>query len=261
MKAQVAIAPDRLGDMFQLQERLMKHYFDTDRLPAEYPLPTLQTQQYQDVIRDYLGYVDEEMSEMYEEYKKVNAASKENTEHFTKEDWEDLQKKVLSVHEEASDITHFLIEIMIFLNIDDLTYRSYIEKVSIRPGLDKIDGLTASYQSVEHLSGPELANALGIPFYSMGDISIKVSDARLKFFEEAWLSCHHAMMKVRMFMKAKPWRVKPDNPDIQSIQGNICEAFSLWFVMLQAIGIDAEPLHQMYKYKNNKNFERITQGW
>lgn len=284
-----------LEHIYEMQKNLLKGYIDIEGLP-QYPI-NINTKKNQILIKDFVGRVIEELAESYESLVFISEAMEESL-YLTSCD--DYRKTLVSIcnhlqntNEELADALHFMVELLIYANIQPEDIDRYLNKVlrnvnlssKLPVGIANMDTLTKSMEvGLEQLK--EYTPYMEYNQYNTVDILTRVStyndevrnselggvietDNRLLmagsiFSVMKYISYKSVMWDVsyhlniaRNYLKNKPWKRSQMMTDEIRFQEEIVIAFITMMGLFKYMGIEkAEEIYLLYFKKNQVNLFR-----
>lgn len=271
-----------LEEIYKLQKELIDHYIEIEHLPM-YPI-NVNPKSSQVMIKDFTARVIEELAEGYESMVLIDELSRKNFLWFGDYSLDDLSQAInhlQNVSEEMADAMHFLIELLIYVNIQPEDILKYIK--SSRQGV-KIQNEKDIIQTVMYIGGAEetfnndileeelvqTTNILekylrifgddldesnfDIDFYRAGS---EFGSRIYKSFKKAlWDVCYHLNI-ARNFLKNKPWKQSEMMTDEIRFQKELVEGFISLMGCYSILGLDSKTLFHIYFKKNRVNLFRI----
>lgn len=257
-----------LQDMFGLQKTLLESYVEISGLP-NFPC-SLQTKQNQKMIKEFLAYVSEELSEAFEHLEEImdllNSPKSNTLSKF-------LSIKHLEVNEELADCWHFLLEVLIYCNVTPESISSFLlsefQKLNIGDKFiiqnseeGKIDILEAAlfYSSIrnsERFNKPSkldqytqtrVDNVYGA--YLLSPIILR-DVGRLN-----WDIIHTSNI-TRGLLKNKAWKQTPVEANTKKFQEGLLLIFIKLCDLMEFLDFDSTGIYYTYHRKNLINQERI----
>lgn len=241
-----------LEKLFNLQKGLLEHYIKLESLPS-YPLD-INEKATQKLIRSFIGRITEEVAEAYQELELTYKHASINQPNEANLHLDDAK-------EEIGDCLHFLLETLLYCNID-----SY--KISIL--LDRVYG-NHTVESYDVLDNSLTIAALEIFNNPMITIARKGFWVQDKQFSIENL----ANSKVLMFdiiykfnlaanqLKIKEWSQDHTEKKVNEMifEERMIEGYISFFCFLALMGIEKETIMEIYEAKNKKNHQRILNGY
>ena len=262
--------------IFILQEELIGLYVKVEGLPKP-PLRNINSKESQALIRDFIGRVTEELSESWEKYLLVREEfervrptiisfinskdSKEDESGLMK-----LRQLLIDFNAEIADVTHFLVEVLIYSNIGPEELRKWVQKtcpdiVNEKPDIvdwmSRIacifygtDGINRKYLYLPFEDEPLIAGAKKVAIGSSYDMESTV-------YPSAMWNIIYQLNLAKNCLKNKPWKQKEVETDIDKYQQGLARAFFNFCHLLGLLDINSEGLYRIYHHKNLENKNRI----
>ena len=267
-----------LETIYDLQKELLNEYVKIEGLPP-YPI-NINSKKSQILIKDFVGRVIEELAEGYESMIEVVKITKENKFFFGDVKISEIQRAVNHLQnesEEMADAMHFMVELLIYSNIQPEDINSYITKVTptIYEGWDVIrramnSGITllaisnedngatlggyvdlvARLRVVEAELNPEGDDVRDWELYQAAHNVNELDFIQRK--KDLWDVTYHLNI-ARNFLKNKPWKQSHIMSDEVRYQEQIVLAFIKMMGFFANIGITPENLYHIYFKKNMVN--------
>lgn len=284
-----------LEHIYEMQKNLLKGYIDIEGLP-QYPI-NINTKKNQALIKDFVGRIIEELAESYESLVFISEAMEK---YLYLTFCDDYRKTLVSIcnhlqntNEELADALHFMVELLIYANIQPEDIDRYLNKVlrnvnlssKLPVGIVNMDILTKSMEvGLEQLK--EYTPYMEYNQYNTVDILIRVSayndevrnselggvieiDNRLLkagsiFSVMKYISYKSVMWDVsyhlniaRNYLKNKPWKRSQMMTDEIRFQEEIVIAFITMMGLFKYMGIEkAKEVYLLYFKKNQVNLFR-----
>lgn len=269
-----------LEKIYELQKELLDEYVKIEGLPP-YPV-NINSKKSQVLIKDFVGRVIEELAEGYESMLEVVNITKENKFFFGDIVISEIQRAVnhlQNVSEEMADAMHFMVELLIYSNIQPEDIDAYISKRmpwlkisntvrrSMNAGMamlaiDNEDpdlgatncknmvDLISKLKQVESELNPEGDDVRDWELYQAAHlVSEKDFNQRKK---DLWDITYHLNL-ARNFLKNKPWKQSPMMSDETRYQEQVVLAFIKMMGFFAYLGITPENLYHIYFKKNMVN--------
>jgi hypothetical protein len=275
-----------LENIYDLQKELINHYIEIEHLP-NYPI-NVNPKSSQVMIKDFTARVIEELAEGYESMVLIDELSKKNYVWFHNYSTDDLSQAInhlQNISEEMADAMHFMIELMIYVNIqpEDIIkyfrisrqdiYNQYYEKNEndIIQTLMYIGG--AEEVSNNHIYQEDIVQTVNIldKYLKVFSDDIDIDNFDIEFhragseygsstyinFKKAlWDVCYHLNI-ARNFLKNKPWKQSEMMTDEVRFQKELVEGFISLMGCYSILGLDSKTLFHIYFKKNRVNLFRI----
>lgn len=263
---------EELSSIFKGQNELISLItIGVEGLPK--PPIDLSTKESQILIRDFINRTTEELSEayaVYEEMVNLNDSSTKDDETFNK-----LKSLLYNFNEKISDSLHFLIELLIYSNIDEDDIQRYydillgelnLKDVILFENMGKTIFAYARHINVYHnqlYHGSELKRK---PFLQHPEDQFLqggrlLNADMLEIVKTFSWDIVHNLQLAAGFLKNKAWKNTFSEIDIDSYHKQIMEAFLSYFVLMDILGYNEEGLARIYAVKNHINKIRIQNGY
>ena len=270
-----------LEKIYELQKELLDGYIGIEGLP-QYPI-NINSKKSQVLIKDFVGRVIEELAEGYESMLEVVKLTKKNKFFFGDVVLSEIQttmNHLQNVSEEMADAMHFMVELLIYSNIQPEDIDTYITKVmpSISPNtnvirramnagiamlaIDNDDNgavqggyvdLIAKMRGVENEFYPECDDVRDWELYQAAHQVNEMAFIARK--RDLWDITYHLNI-ARNFLKNKPWKQSQMMSDETRYQEQIVLAFIKMMGFYALIDITPENLYHIYFKKNRVNLFR-----
>lgn len=283
IKEEVPIIKDGryLEKIYELQKELINHYVKIEGLP-QYPID-VNTKKSQVIIKDFVGRVIEELAEGYESMLLIDELSLKNLSwnfEYSSFDYGQCINHLQNVSEEMADAMHFMVELLIFVNIQPEDILNYIK----REAGDKFEKL---FQTVgNYYDVIDVSMKYGVALFTKElDIENKGVDLLkveytgwlpdvnlyqaahiynhrfyIQFKEALWDVTYHLNI-ARNFLKNKPWKQSQMMTDELRFQVEIVKGFIKMMGAFALIDISPENLFYIYFKKNRANAFRIRSNY
>jgi hypothetical protein len=252
-----------LAIMFNKQREVIELFSSIERLPA-LPLDIGKADS-MSFLRDLLFRANIELSEAYTEYLKLLTMLSSNV------DREDMIPTLYAFNEELADIAHFLIEAMIYSNIevDDLeNYLDiYLERNEFKGMSSKGNPLATSLRVAQYLN-----NTIGYPQilklpafnilagYEEESICLKggsrITPDRLFIFQDSAWRITHELMSCANHLRSSNWSLSGTQTDFALYHEKLLSVWIEFCRLLVALDIDVVNIYSLYYRKNIINQER-----
>lgn len=257
---------NQLEQMYSLQKSLLDHYISIEGLP-KYPID-INPKESQKLIRDFINRLIEELAEGYQAYMKafqLHQAHHQN----------DISDQVYLFNEEIGDSLHFLLELMIYSNINPEDILSYygvlFNEQNLLDAFPTSDALVTSMIYARHcningfiLENPrfprdkKLAKSLHDGFMNGGRILNPLAMEQAKI--QLWDVTYHLQLAANK-LKNKAWKQTAVNTEIGPYQEQLMEAWLHYFRYLDFLGYEAYDIGRVYAVKNYVNQQRIKNNY
>lgn len=262
-----------LEKIYELQKELLDHYIKIEGLP-QYPI-NVNTKKSQVILKDFTGRVIEELAEGYEshlEVMKIMDSVGENLNLLSKEKYDMMISHLQNLNEEQADAMHFMVELLIYANIQPDDIYSWVEKKSkelniciLQPKPDIIRAaMYLGYnQSREDYYMDNPLHYYFLPYESDNDVLKYIPGGReyqkeyvLNMRKSLW-DITYALNISRNCLKNKPWKQSGVMTNETLYQSLLVEAFVYMMGYYARLGINSEQLFYLYFKKNQINCFRI----
>lgn len=264
-----------LSSMYSMQKELLAGYICIEGLP-EYPI-NVNTKKSQTLLKDFTGRVIEELAEGYEALLFVDNLTRENR--FWQGDFDDSKlieciNHLQNAGEEMADAMHFMLELLIYANIQPEDIESYmdeklrlkefpeamektvIEKAmlvgitlldteEINIGNNNIIDLYRAYKSLDNLQDP-----ISKDFLCCG--RMHNTQIYKRYRSQMWEVTYHLNI-ARNFLKNKPWKQSQMMTNETAYQEELVLSFICMMGLFFNMGIDHHNLFFLYFKKNRVN--------
>lgn len=271
-----------LESIYTLQKQLIDGYVKIEGLPP-YSI-NINTKASQTLIKDFVGRVIEELAEGYESMILIDQLVVKNK--YMAYNYEDADLKQIinhlqNVSEEFADAMHFMVELMIYVNIQPEDILSYIEKEITTETFNKFFDLERknaicmsmylgrSRLENEDLSKPKYAIDM-VNLYNENTEEHKIIGNTHYLYQAAkdydhvfygdfkkclWNVTYHLNI-ARNCLKNKPWKQSQMMTDEINFQKEIVEGFIALMGAFSIIGLDSDILYHIYFWKHEANIFR-----
>lgn len=280
-----------LEHIYELQKGLIDHYVKIEGLP-QYPID-VNPKKSQVLIKDFVGRVIEELGEAYESMLMIDELSQNNklwTDKFPDEDLRQCINHLQNVSEELADSMHFMVELLIFLNIqpDDI-HRFLIKKIGDKYLPVMIDQAEVSDNDILAIAmmvgktleccNNDMYRLVGIDLWEVfkENFAEEASDEKVDpllyvaaknynriFYNDIkkvmWDVTYHLNI-ARNFLKNKPWKQSQMMTDEIKFQAEIVEGFIALAGLYHMLGLNSSTLFHIYFKKNQANAFRIRSNY
>ena len=270
-----------LEAIYSLQKELIDHYVSIEGLP-QYPLD-VNTKKNQLLIKDFVGRVIEELAEGYESFKLVAELTEKNQYWFNGDFGENYPKMLnhlQNANEEQADALHFMIELLIFTNIQPEDIDTYCNNY-----LDKLNQHTLTYETNTLHKAAMIGHSLLVHDNGTEDMSRnRVVDLLLlldsdvdtslirggRGYSKSVYHCMKANMWdvvyhlniARNYLKNKPWKQSQMMTNELALQEELVKAFIKLVGYFYTIGLTGETdIYTLYFKKQRVNKFRIQSNY
>lgn len=282
-----------LEKIYELQKQLLDHYIGIEGLP-QYPID-VNTKKSQIILKDFTGRVIEELAEGYESLLLVKELTNKNKLWFADYDDKDFIQTInhlQNANEEMADALHFMLELLIYANIQPEDIEAYVNKElnRIYPSslaIKDSDTITKSmilgkimlsdnpiiFGVEKEMEKSSLVDL--ISKYESLDAEDKEStiDTRFiqggRYFNDLQYASYEIMMWqvayylniARNCLKNKPWKQSQMMTDESKYQEELVKGFLVMMGLFYNMGISVDTLYFLYFKKNMVNQFRIRSNY
>ena len=258
-----------LSKIFQMQRELLGHYMKIEGMPP-YPI-ALNSKEDQLLIKDFIGRVIEEMAEGMESFGEMIVIVLGNN-----DEEKMLINHLQNFNEEMGDSLHFLVELLIYANIDENDIAKFYELKLKKENLTDIYGYGGEDTLKTCLAYARYTN-LKANFFDadyklakriMSDEEITEKEylrAGSRISRNIYINMEILMWRVtywlnisRNFLKNKPWKQTNMLTDTKRFHEAVMSAWFAYFELMDYIGMTPWSLFTVYFKKNRINLFRIT---
>lgn len=262
-----------LEKIYELQKELLDSYIKIEGLP-QYPID-VNTKKSQVILKDFTGRVIEELAEGYEshlEVMKIMDSVGENLSLLSQEKYDMMISHLQNLNEEQADAMHFMIELLIYANIQPEDIYSWMEKkakelnlyiIQPKPDIIRAAMYLGIEQSREDYYTDRPCRPYFLPFESDDDVLQYIPGGReynreyvLTMRKSLW-DITYALNIARNCLKNKPWKQSGVMTNELLYQSLLVEAFVYMMGYYARLGINSEQLFYLYFKKNQINKFRI----
>lgn len=257
--------------IYDLQKVLIEPYIKIEGLPP-YPVD-VNTKASQTLLKDFTGRVTEELAEGYEAFKEVLKLTKKNQywfNDFDREAYKMALNHLQNANEEQADALHFMIELLIYANIQPEDIRNYLDnkftpvKEFVKNSYDIIrySMVVGSYilQSENNFALADTKNMIDLlkPFEdSHIDMDVRyLQGGRLvndQVYQNQKLIMHditYHLNIARNFLKNKPWKQSQVMTNETAYQEQLVLTFIKMMGYFNYLGLTSEQVYFLYFKKN-----------
>ena len=274
-----------LGCIYQLQKELLEGYIGIEGLP-QYPID-VNTKKSQVLLKDFTGRVIEELAEGYEAMLQVEELTVKNKFWVDSYDGNDLTQclnHLQNVGEEMADSLHFMLELLIYANIEPEDINSFVntwlekhapEVYKKVKGYDTISKamimgstLILHDRVLYQDSGRKYVDLIKVYENTDSDDGIPEMDTRFlkcchkfngieyhEFQVMMWKVTYHLNI-ARNFLKNKPWKQSQVMTQELEYQKELTLGFITMMGLFYQMGLTVEDLYFLYFKKNRVNLFR-----
>lgn len=276
-----------LDKIYDLQKVLLSGYINIEGLP-EYPI-NINTKKNQSLIKDFVGRVIEELAESFESLIFIDDIMQE-TKYLTfykdyKEELVKLCNHLQNANEELADALHFMVELLIYSNIQPEDIDKYINKKVETSGkqvvLDNTNTLqraldfgyywiqdcTPYINDISPINIINIIRRLEVYNNAYGenhgrvDVDFRLIPAAHEYNRLRYISYKSVMWDIsyhlniaRNYLKNKPWKRSQMMTDEVRFQEEIVKAFVSMMGLFKYMGIEnANEVYFIYFKKNLVN--------
>lgn len=276
-----------LDKIYDLQKVLLSGYINIEGLP-EYPI-NINTKKNQSLIKDFVGRVIEELAESFESLIFIDDIMQE-TKYLTfcrdyKEELVKLCNHLQNANEELADALHFMVELLIYSNIQPEDIDKYINKKvetlgkqvvlsntnTLQRALDFgyywIQDCTPYIDDISPINIINIIHRLGVYNDAYGekhdkvDVDFRLIPAAHKYNRLRYISYKSVMWDIsyhlniaRNYLKNKPWKRSQMMTDEVRFQEEVVKAFVSMMGLFKYMGIEnANEVYFIYFKKNLVN--------
>lgn len=279
-----------LEEIYSMQKNLLSNYIGIEGLP-QYPID-VNTKASQILLKDFTGRVIEELSEGYESFQLVSDIYENHCPDFMRGklgiEYIELLNHLQNANEENADAIHFMVELLIYANIQPEDIQAYMDKWKDKNlGTDAVMHLTAHrydtlYQAmfigltwfgmagdIQPIAPMNCASLIRyylesdsdeLPEYNekllVGGNNYNAISYRLHYPYMLWYITHHLNI-ARNFLKNKPWKQSEMMTQEIKYQEELVKAFIYMCGYFARLGMDSENVFYIYFKKNHINQFRI----
>lgn len=259
-----------LENIYSLQKVLLDSYIGIEGLP-NYPID-VNTKKSQVILKDFIGRVVEELAEGYEshlEVVKIMDSVGENISLLSQEKYDVMISHLQNLNEEQADAMHFMVELLIYANIQPEDIYSWVEKKAAEQNIllpkDKNDIISAAMHLGYEHGREDFDNKhyYFLPFESSDDVLKYIPGGR-EYNREEVMNMRKSLWDItytlniaRNCLKNKPWKQSGVMTNEILYQSLLVEAFVYMMGYYARLGIDSGSLYYLYFKKNMVNRFRI----
>lgn len=262
-----------LEKIYELQKGLLDHYIKIEGLPP-YPID-VNTKKSQVILKDFTGRVIEELAEGYEshlEVVKIMDSVGENLNLLSQEKYDMMISHLQNLNEEQADAMHFMVELLIYANIQPEDIHSWLEKKAKEYNVylpkDNTDIIhiamyLGSVQSREDYCTDNPCHPYFLPFESSPEVLNYIPGGR-EYNREEVLNMRKSLWDItytlniaRNCLKNKPWKQSGVMTNEILYQSLLVEAFVYMMGYYARLGMSSYDIYYLYFKKNCINKFRI----
>ena len=268
-----------LEAIYSLQKELIDHYVGIEGLP-QYPLD-VNTKKNQLLIKDFVGRVIEELAEGYESFKLVGEITEKNQLWFNGDynnEYVQMLNHLQNANEEQADALHFMVELLIFANIQPEDIDSYCNKICDNLNQHTLTLTTNTlhkagmigYNMLKVDNGSEVTTPV-LNLLTLLDSdkdtslikggSLYSSPSYLEMKSNMWDVVYHLNI-ARNYLKNKPWKQSQMMTNESAFQEELVKAFIKLIGYFYTLGLnDLEDIYVLYFKKQRVNKFRIHSNY
>ena len=268
-----------LEAIYSLQKELIDHYVGIEGLP-QYPLD-VNTKKNQLLIKDFVGRVIEELAEGYESFKLVGEITEKNQLWFNGDynnEYVQMLNHLQNANEEQADALHFMVELLIFANIQPEDIDSYCNKIYDDLNQHTLTLTTNTlhkagmigYNMLKVDNGSEVTTPV-LNLLTLLDSdkdtslikggSLYSSSSYLEMKSNMWDVVYHLNI-ARNYLKNKPWKQSQMMTNESAFQEELVKAFIKLIGYFYTLGLnDLEDIYTLYFKKQRVNKFRIHSNY
>lgn len=267
-----------LEAIYSLQKELIDHYVGIEGLP-QYPLD-VNTKKNQLLIKDFVGRVIEELAEGYESFKLVGEITENNQLWFNGDynnEYVQMLNHLQNANEEQADALHFMVELLIFANIQPEDIDFYCNKIYNNLNQHTLTLTTNTlhkagmigYNMLKVDNGSEVTTPV-LNLLSLLDSdkdtslikggSLYSSSSYLEMKSNMWDVVYHLNI-ARNYLKNKPWKQSQMMTNESAFQEELVKAFIKLIGYFYTLGLMSEDIYPLYFKKQRVNKFRIHSNY
>ena len=254
-----------LEEIFRLQKELIEPYIGIEGLP-QYPID-VHTKENQTLIKDFISRVVEELGEAFESTLKLYDYWDLNNLTVEK-----VKPELINFNMECSDALHFMVETLIYLNIEPDSIRDYAHQILSENNLNSASGygtLNTLLKIARHKNN--MVGVIPYPNQRGYDLSFivetskdlftkggnKISNYQIEMSKALLWEITYWLQVARNCMKNKAWKQTEEATEESKMQLYMMEAFLSMIRYFDFLGMTSESIYTIYYKKNRVNFSRI----
>lgn len=277
-----ALSPEDMGIMlnnthlesiFQKQKSLIAQYINLGSLP-EWPL-NLSLKTSQKTLKDINLALLEELGEIFESYEKLHNSIIVNPNTFSPAE---LTLALANLSEEVADTLHFLIELLIYAQVDEGGVSTYYRRMAkdklIPPSIYNPNNLLSTILQVAtwaNIKEGYTPTGLSIKQLHPKTLGFEDNNCTLAFrlYHPAYLTGFKLLLwdftakllTSQNYLKSKAWRKQQPTVDVGNYQLAVMNAVLTYFQILAYVGFTEDSLYEIYTKKNNICLNRIKENY
>lgn len=271
-----------LQEIYREQKILIDHYVSIEGLP-KYPI-NVNTKQSQTLLKDFTGRVIEELAEGYESFLQVKEMTEKNHGwmlEYKEADYIQCLNHLQNANEEQADALHFMVELLIFANIQPEDIQAYVVMTTKEfTGKTNLEGFPFSNDIIRNcqiLGAAILAEDPLQTFRNFERVDILGNtEAETDMFYQGgryynvfgyhnfkqmlWDITYHLNIS-RNYLKNKPWKQSEMMTNEGEYQGSLAKAFVIMMGYFHYLGLTSKEIYFLYFKKNMVNQFRIKSNY
>ena len=249
-----------LSWMFNRQATVIQKLKEIENFP-DYPLD-INDRGNQVLVKDLLYRTIEELSEAYAERLSLLQSLSANNP-------EGVEEKVVKYNEEIVDALHFIIELCLFINIDDQAIFQYFSQpdmiiqgeqhgVSDLHSLFNLLKLRLSHQQLTTHSIEDFCANYQKPLYTEAKGGRYISNTRVENEEKLLWIITHTLTITGNTLRSRPWKRNDTITNDLELQEGLLLAIKGFFIYLVYMNFNAHSLALLFHLKNDINLQRFN---
>ena len=268
-----------LEKIYELQKVLLDHYIGIEGLP-QYPVD-VNTKSSQVLLKDFTGRVTEELAEGYESHILVHEMIQKvgmNLDLMDTETYDQMISHLQNLNEEQADAIHFMVELLIYANIQPEDIKSWVIKKWKETYPISYTQVDTKCQDIIHLSMQ--LGMLDIRDYYENDLNSQkvylldesLTEEQIQYLpggrvyswdlvdnsRKVLWDVTYALNISRNCLKNKPWKQSGVMTNESLYQSKLVEAFVYMMGYYALLGMDSSQIYYLYFKKNKVNQFRIA---
>ena len=269
-----------LEEIYKLQKDLLRGYIGIEGLP-QYPID-VNSKKSQTLLKDFTGRVIEELAEGYESQLKIEQCARAYNYWYSSNIAPSEKSLVINniqnLNEELGDALHFMVELLIYTNIQPSDIKTYIKKLKLNHAgfetegdiveMAMLAGRSLSVLPPTFRPGVGMYNLmLGIygedikPNENIEDFRCMpggwyAGEAYLRYLSELLWDITYSLNISRNCLKNKPWKQTGQLTDETAYQSLLVESFIKLMAYLSYLGLSSKQVYEVYWLKNQVNVFR-----
>lgn len=264
-----------LEEIYSLQKQLLDHYISIENIDS-YPI-NVNTKKAQVLLKDFTGRVIEELAEGYESHLMVRDIVESvngNVSILSQKEYNQMLAHLQNLNEEQADAMHFMIELLIYANIQPDDIRRWVIQKAEQMGyhFDSDDSniialcMELGYeQSKDDYDCTYMRYHTYLPFDEESDPNIlqyipggrEYNKEEISINRKSLWDITYALNLSRNCLKNKPWKQSGVMTNESLYQSKLVEAFVYLMGYYARLGISPDDLYFLYFKKNRVNLFRI----